>query len=265
MDGTALGTRMKFYEKQFRQKLSPHLPYVARLDGMNFSKWTKGLNKPFDDRLVDLMRESTKYLVDVCNGEVVMGYTQSDEISLVFREGLNYSNMWWAGRTDKISSFLVSHLTYFFNTNNDFKEKPAFFDCRIMQLPNRQEAINAIVWREQDATKNSIAMLAQSEFSHKSLENLNGSQMQDRLMLEKNINWNDLDRKYKRGSYVQRKKVVRPFTVEEIENLPLKHQARSNPNLEIERTVVDFIDLPIITKVINRQEVFFNGAKPKTL
>jgi tRNA(His) guanylyltransferase len=270
-DKSALGTRIKFYEKQARFNLHPNLPYVARLDGRSFSKWTKDLKKPFDDRLTELMRETTKYLVEQCNGEAVLGYTQSDEISLVFREG-KYENQWWGGRTDKIISNLVGLAVYYFNTNNDIPEKQgklALFDCRLFQLPNRQEAINSVIWREQDAVKNSISMLAQAHFSHgkpnSQLFGLDGSQMQDKLMLEKGINWNDLDPMYKRGSYVQKKVVKRKLTTEELNDLPPMHNARKNPEMEFERTTYAFIDMPIITKVTNREAVFFENADPATL
>ena len=105
-------------------------------------------------------------------------------------------------------------------------------------------------------------MLAQSHFSHNSLENMNGSQMQDRLMLEKNVNWNDLPVKYKRGIYVKRKKTSEPFTTEEISKLPAKHNAHKNPDLIIERSVIDRIEYPIFQKIENKADVIFNDAEP---
>lgn len=265
-DKTAIGNRMKFYESQYQIKVQPSLPYVARLDGMTFSSWTRGLKRPFDERLTQVMRDATKFLVEQCNGEAVMGYTQSDEISLVFREGA-FENMWWSGRVDKISTFLASTLTYYFNTFHNIEEKKgkmARFDCRVFQVPSRQEAVNAILWREQDAIKNSISSLAQANFSHKALQNKNGSEMQDMLMLKKGINWNNLEPKHKRGSYLQRRKTLKSFSPEELEKLPKKHEARQNPDHKYLRSEVVFLDMPILSKVTNRVEVFFDSQEPMT-
>lgn len=75
-------------------------------------------------------------------------------------------------------------------------------------------------------------------------------------------NWNDYPSFFKRGTYIQRKKVIRPFTMEELVKLPAKHEARSNPYLMVGRSDVKVIELPIITKIINKEEVLFDGAKP---
>lgn len=266
MDKTSLGNRIKHYESLDCLTLSPDLPYVARLDGMSFSKWTKGLKKPFDENLTLLMQDVTKHLLEECNGEAVIGYTQSDEITLVFREG-RYGNQWWGGRINKIVSYLTALTTYYFNTNNSINQKigkRALFDCRVFQVPSRTEAVNAVLWREQDAVKNSIASLAQANFSHAQLKNKNTSQMQDMLMTIKGINWNDLEPQYKRGSYIQKVTTIRPYTVSELYLLPEKHEARNNPSLEYKRTSYKLVDMPILTKVINREEVFFENVKPIT-
>jgi len=141
-------------------------------------------------------------------------------------------------------------------------DRLAMFDARAWQVPSLTEAANTFVWREMDATRNSISMAAQHHFSHKQLQKKNCGQMQDMLMLEKDVNWNDYPSFFKRGTYVQRKKIIRSFTVEELEVLPEKHEARLNPDLEVERTEVKIIDLPPITTITNREAVIFYGAKP---
>ena len=129
-------------------------------------------------------------------------------------------------------------------------------------MPNKTEAVNVLIWRELDATRNSISMAAQSQFSHNQLMKKSCNEMQEMLFQEKNINWNDYPDFFKRGTYIRRKEVSTPFTAEEIEKLPLKHNARTNPGLVVVRHVVDSISLPPLTKISNREDVVFNGAEP---
>jgi hypothetical protein len=105
-------------------------------------------------------------------------------------------------------------------------------------------------------------MLAQSLFPHKQLQNLNGNEMQDKMMLEKGVNWNDLEAKLKRGTYVKRIKTSKPFTADELKDLPPMHQAHKNPNLIIERSVIKEIEYPIFSKIGNKEDVIFFDAEP---
>jgi hypothetical protein len=106
-------------------------------------------------------------------------------------------------------------------------------------------------------------MLAQSLFSHKELQGLHGGAMQDKMMLEKGVNWNELDSKYKRGVYVKRTKKMMQFTKDELEKLPPLHQAHRNPNLLMERNSVDVVEYPIFNKIVNKEGVVFFGEEPK--
>jgi tRNA(His) guanylyltransferase len=255
----------KFLEKNFSPEIMiPTLPVIIRLDGNNFSKWTIGLNKPFDDKLNQLMTETTKFLVEETNA--VVGYTQSDEITLVLYSSDRKSDIYHKGKKQKILSKLTAKCVNFFNDRRKEllpeHDKTAVFDCRIYQVPTLHDACVQLLWRENDATKNSISMLAQSHFSHKSLENMNGSQMQDRLMLEKGVNWSDLAVKYKRGTYVKRIKTSEPFSAEELASLPPKHNAHKNPDLVMERNAIKEIEYPIFNKIINKVEVIFQDAEP---
>lgn len=256
----------KWLEKHFSPEIMiPKLPVIIRLDGNNFSKWTKGLNKPFDNNLTELMVELTKFLVEETNA--VIGYHQSDEITLILYSPSKKSAIYNDGKKQKILSKLTGLTATFFNEKRrellPNHDKLANFDCRIYQTPTLEDGVAQLIWRENDATRNSISMLAQSNFSHNEVENKNTDQMQDMLMLEKGINWNDLAVKFKRGTYVRRVKTSRPFTPEEIATLPEKHQARRNPDLVIERNVISVVDMPIFNKVTNRVDVVFNGAEPE--
>lgn len=80
----------------------------------------------------------------------------------------------------------------------------ALFDARAFVLPE-DEVVNYFIWRQQDATRNSIQMVAQSVFSHNELQGLNCNELQNKLLTEKNINWNSYPISYKRGSCIIKK------------------------------------------------------------
>lgn len=260
-----MGDWCKFLEKNFSNDIMiPTLPVIIRIDGNNFHNWTKGLGRPFDEDLTTLMIETTKFLVQETNA--VVGYTQSDEITLILYSSDKKSSLYNDGKKQKILSKLTGKCVTFFNEKRKEllpnHDKIANFDCRIYQVPTLHDATVQLLWRENDATKNSISMLAQSLFSHKDLQNLDGNQMQDKMMLEKGINWNDLPPRLKRGTYVKRFKTSKPFSVEELSSLPPKHAAHSNPNLVIERSVIAEIEYPIFSKITNREDVIFFDKEP---
>lgn len=266
MDFETMGDWCKWLERNFSPDVMiPTLPVIIRLDGNNFSKWTVGLEKPFDEKLNQLMTETVQHLVKETNA--VVGYTQSDEITLILYSSDRKIAIYNDGKKQKILSKLTAKCVNFFNERR--KEllpdhnKVAVFDCRIYQTPSLHDACVQLLWRENDATKNSISMLAQSHFSHNSLENMNGSQMQDRLMLEKGVNWNDLPAKYKRGTYVKRIETSSAFSAEELASLPPMHNAHKNPDLIIERSVIKEIEYPIFNTITNKVEVIFEDAEPK--
>ena len=82
------------------------------------------------------------------------------------------------------------------------------------------------------------------------------------MLLEKNIDWNTYEAKFKRGTYVKRFKKLIPFTKEELSKLPPKHQAHKNPDLEIERIMVDIIEYPEFNDITNKVDVIFNNTEP---
>ena len=143
-----------------------------------------------------------------------------------------------------------------------FAHRNPTFDARVWSVPNRTEGANVFVWREWDATKNSVSMAAQEHYSHNELHGKHGGDMQE-MLFQKGINWNDYPACFKRGTYMQRRKVSRPFTTDELERLSPKHEARANPNLMVERSEVAELDLPPITTIENREAVIFDGAQPQ--
>ena len=259
------GDRMKIYENQTCGiRLLPRIPVIARLDGKGFSKFTRGLRRPYDERLSNLMIELTKYLVKETNANC--GYTQSDEITLMWYVDDPKSSIYFDGRYFKMVSDLSAMASVFFNRKlveylPEKSDKWPRFDCRVFNVPTLDEAVNTFLWREQDATKNSITMAASAFYSHKQLHKKNGSEKQE-MLFQKGVNWNDYPTFFKRGTYVQRKRICRKFTTDELEKLPKKHEARKNPDLMIERWVVDRIDIPPLSKITNKVDVIVFGKDP---
>lgn len=264
-ENTNLGERMKFYESRYTQQVfMPMAPVIARLDGRAFHSFTRGLKRPYDERLSNLMVETTKYLVK--ESDARCGYTQSDEISLVWLAQEWDTELFFGGKLQKMTSVLSALCTGFFNKKlSEFlpekSEHMPVFDCRVFQVPNENEAVNCFIWREQDANRNSIQMAAQSQFSHKQCHRKNSSMLQE-MLFTKGINWNDYPDYFKRGTYVRRHKLNRPYTPEELDSLPEKHNARTNPNLEIVRTIIKEETLPPFSKIANRTKVLLHGAAP---
>jgi len=256
---------MKDYEKiESGKKFMPLLPICIRIDGKGFSKFTKGLQRPYDERLSNLMCDTTQFLVK--ETQSCIGYTQSDEISLIIYSDDYKKQTFFNGKIQKIVSVISSLTTAFFNSklNQYLPEKSnklAVFDCRVWSMPTLEEAANVILWREFDATKNSISMAARCYYSHKALYEKNGSEMQD-MLFEKGINWNDYPNFFKRGTFIQRRKVYKKFSTDEIDKLPINHEARSNPDLMIQRYEIKKLEMPPFSKVINRVGVIFNGESP---
>lgn len=260
------GDRMKLYEHQEAgRRLLPLLPVCARIDGKGFSKFTQGLQRPYDTRLVELMCHTTAYLAQ--ETQACIGYTQSDEISLVWYSDEYKSQIFFDRRVQKMVSVIASMTTAFFNAHlaEHLPEKAgelALFDCRVWQVPTLEEAANTILWREFDATKNSISMAARHYYPHEALHKKTGNEMQE-LLWQQGINWNEYPNFFKRGTFIQKRTVKRAFTVEEIEHLPAKHEARKNPALTVERSEVQRLDMPPFAKVTNRVDVIFSGMEPE--
>ncbi len=229
-----LGERMKTYEFQARTSLLKRTPVVVRLDGRAFHTFCRGLDKPFDLDFVDLMQKTMQFLCKNIQG-CVLGYTQSDEITLVLCDWQNLDTCaWFDNEVQKIVSISASMATLAFNkeldnkmiefaifdkntlklnyTEGEFsingrskyamwmnKRFKATFDSRAFNIP-KEEVCNNLIWRQQDATRNSINSLAQSLFSHKELQGINSKNVQNKMLVEKDTNWNNLPTTLKRGS-----------------------------------------------------------------
>lgn len=260
-----LGNRMKRYEAMHSSpRLLDYVPAVARMDGKSFHTFTRGMGRPFDATFSSLMVETMTYLVKETGASA--GYTQSDEISLVWEQSKPESQLIFDGRVSKMVSILASMTTAYFNRLlwNTWPSKALklpVFDARVFSVSSRSEAVRYLAWREADATRNSITMAAHSVYSHRDLHRKSSAEKQE-MLFQKGINWNDYPNAFKRGTYCIRRKIVRKYLAEEIEMLPAMHEARKNPDLVIERTDTWVPELPPIRRLANAVQVVFEGAEP---
>ena len=222
-----LGTRMKeFYEGIPKTKLMRRTPVAIRIDGKAFHTFTRGFKKPFDDILIQAMTDTTEYLCKNIQG-CVFGFIQSDEITLILIDYQKFtSSAWFDYEVQKVCSIAASMATMAFNkfftknvnyfemthehddTINEYcttlvnaTEKGAMFDARCFNIP-KEEVANLIYWRQLDAMRNSVQMVAQANFPHKELQGLNQEALKGKLHLEKNIIWNNYPIYKQRGTAV---------------------------------------------------------------
>ena len=235
-----LGKRMKeYYEQIPKTRLMRRTPVSIRLDGKAFHTFTKGFKKPFDEVLIKSMQETMKYLCEHIQG-CVLGYSQSDEITLILVDYKHLdSSAWFDYEVQKMCSVSASMATMAFNkffyknveeysesvaALQDFDiekkylekldkatEKGAIFDARVFNIP-KEEVTNLIYWRQLDATRNSIQMVGQANFSHKQLQHKSCNDIQNMLLTEKDINWNNFPTTMKRGSCcIKNRGVCKPY------------------------------------------------------
>ena len=229
----SLGDRMKEnYENRSKTYLVRRMPVIIRLDGRAFHTFTKGFKRPYDEVFHNAMNDTVKYLCENIQG-CKIGYTQSDEITLLLTDYENLDTAaWFDYAVEKMCSISASMATMTFNKFfaknvkeydmewkcgltpqsveiqkahydymeilNKAVEKGAMFDARVFNIP-KEEVTNAFIWRQQDATRNAIQMLGQTYFSHKELDKKTCNMIQDMLMTQKGINFNDMPIEFKRG------------------------------------------------------------------
>ena len=229
MDTSDLANRMKEYEKRNQYYLQKRTPVAIRVDGRSFHTFTKGFKRPFDDILMKSMQETAKYMCENIQG-AKLAYIQSDEITIILTDyDTLETDCWFNYRTDKLCSISASMATmafnkFFENNVDDYRfrkwdgvskyeegteeyiktllkaiDKGAMFDARCFNIA-KEEVTNLIYWRQLDATRNSIQMVGQANFSHKELQNKTCNMIQDMLHEQKEINWNDYPTVCKRGS-----------------------------------------------------------------
>lgn len=235
-------------------------PIYIRIDGARFSRFTRGMDRPYDIRMSKSMIETTKAIMQDYHS--LIGYTQSDEISLVFFDTEHETHH--GGKYQKIVSRLASKATAAFtriaveNGLSDFvaRQLPEF-DARAFSLPSLDDAARVLLWRELDATKNAISMAARTLYSHKKLHGKTGNDMLQ-MIAEKGIVFNDYPRFFTRGTFVRRITELRELSEGELARIPEKHR----PTEPVLRHRLVELDLPPLARAENLAEVLFTETEP---
>lgn len=197
--GDSLGDRMKGYERAARTTLPRRMPVILRIDGKAFHSVTRGCVRPFDDHLMSLMDHVATRLCEEAQG-AVLGFVQSDEISILVHnyKRLN-SEAWFDNEIQKLVSVSAAIAASTFTAQ---WPTPVAFDARAFVLPEA-EVCNYFIWRQQDATRNSIQMATRAVYSHAQVNDKNTSEMNE-MLHAKGINWNDYPVGCKRGRAIVR-------------------------------------------------------------
>jgi tRNA(His) guanylyltransferase len=231
-------------------------PICVRLDGKAFHTFTKGLKRPYDARLSEIMVETMNFLVEKSNAK--LGYTQSDEISLVYFKTGSNEQPYLGGKVQKMTSILASLATAKFNQliAEKIPEKKnvlAFFDSRVWSVPSLEEAANVFVWRQEDAIKNAVNMAASEFYSHKVLMNKNTKQKK-KMLEDKGQNWDDYPEFFKSGTYAQRKTIVLPLSEE-------MKKFKSNENKQdVLRSRIENFNLPRLKNEVSALDILFKSV-----
>jgi tRNA(His) guanylyltransferase len=205
-----LDTHMRIYETNHDICVLPNIYIVARLDGRNFTRLTRETHKfkaPFDVKFRDTMVETVKHLMN-CGFNIIYGYTESDEISLLFHPAENT----FSRKLRKLNSVLAGEASAQFSL---LLNAMGVFDCRISQLPTIKTVIDYFRWRNEDAFRNSLNAYCYWKLREdgldekKATQKLKGISVPDKneLLFRHNINFNDLPDWEKRGIGVYWKKI----------------------------------------------------------
>jgi tRNA(His) 5'-end guanylyltransferase len=260
----ALADRCKRFESaEAGRRAMPGIPLLARLDGRAFHTFTRGLARPWDERLATCMVETTRVLVD--DLQALVGYTQSDEITLLWSvPAAGPTDYPFDGRFQKLASIASGLASAAFTrlVAEHLPEKSRSlpsFDARVWQVPSREDAVDVFTWREDDATKNSLSMAARALYSHSELHGKNGPELHD-LLHARGVNWNDYAARFKRGAYLRRERFARALSDAELGRIPEAH--RPAPDFTAQRSEVRVFEMPPIRRVRNVVETLFEGAPP---
>lgn len=251
-----LDNKMRVFETAHDHCVLPGIYMVARLDGRNFTRLTKEIQKfeaPFDPKFRDLMVATTVHVMD-CGFRILYGYTESDEISIL----LHPDEDSFRRKTRKLNSILAGEASAKFSLSLGY---PSCFDCRISQLPNINQVVDYFRWRNEDAHRNALnahcywtlrkngqnAQNATQALVHLSVAEKN------ELLFQHGINFNDLPNWQKRGiglyweSY--KKSAVNPKTAESV--TAHRHRIKIDLNLPMNDTYSSFIQ-DLVIKFANR-------------
>jgi tRNA(His) guanylyltransferase len=233
-----LDRRMRVFETAHDYCVLPGVYMVARLDGRSFTRLTKDIHKfdaPYDERFRDYMLETTRHLMD-CGFKMIYGYTQSDEISLLF----SLDETSFGRKTPKLNSVLSGETSAKFSL---LLGDIGVFDCRISQLPDRDLVGDYFCWRQEDASRNALngycywSLRKQGKSVSQATRFLSGMSVAEKheLLFSFDINFNDLPGWQKRGIGLYWETYEKPAT----------NPKTGQPVVATRRRIVADLDLPI--------------------
>jgi len=188
-------------------KIPPNCWFIARLDGKGFNKLTKKMNlkKPFDENFKKSIVEAIKKVM--FNTGAILSYFESDEISILFKKDSDFFNR----RIEKINSILSSMMTTECMTQDFFKGFLPIFDCRLLVCPIEEDVFNVFKWRLNDSLRNCLNSYAfwnlvfsgkTNKQATKILQNMKANQKQELLFKKFGINFNDVEKWKKNGTFI---------------------------------------------------------------
>jgi len=212
-----IGDRIKKYEQVSKTILLPRSYIVLRVDGKAFHSFTKKMNKPFDDKLIESMVKAGERTAKQIMG-FKLGYHQSDEFTFVLTDTDSFeSQIYFDGEVQKLCSVVASMFGAYFNSEMGGTE--AIFDCRAFNVP-KEDVANVFIWRQRDWERNSVQMFTRSFYSHKECENKKISDMHE-MLFKKAKNWTELSDVYKNGTFITRggQRINKKLDYKEINNI----------------------------------------------
>jgi tRNA(His) guanylyltransferase len=253
-----LGDRMKDYERhETGRRFLPMLPVYARIDGRGFSKFTKGMERPFDQRMTDAMIETTRYLVKETHA--LVGYVQSDEISLLWKAHDYTGSIFFDGKIAKMTSVLASMAAAAFGRQirgwEPFEDRYPAFDARVLQLPLDYEAANMFLWRSLDATKNAVSMATRAHFSAKKMHGQDQRAML-KMLASAGVDFGAFPASFRQGTFLKRVVEDRTLTAEELEAIP---EGKRPDSPIVKRARIATMDWPPFHKIANRTDILFDA------
>lgn len=203
MKFSELDEKMRIYETTNDHCVLPGIYMVARIDGRHFHTLTKESGKfeaPFDEKFRDLMIGTVEHLMTKSGFNLIYGYTESDEISLLF----SLESEDFGRKVRKLNSILAGEASAKFSL---LYGDLGVFDCRISELPSKEKVIDYFRWRNEDACRNALnawcywTLRKEGQNQKEATKAIEGVSVADKneLLFQRGINFNDLPLWQKRG------------------------------------------------------------------
>lgn len=198
----SLGDRIKGYEGVSKSKLTRRVPVIIRVDGKAFHTFTRGMEKPFSQDLINSMVCGAVNVAQSMQG-FKAAYIQSDEATFLLTDYETHETQaWFDYSVNKLVSISASTMSmnFFAALQEDTGMLPVF-DSRAFNVP-REDVVNTFLWRAQDWERNSLQMYARAHFSHKELHKKNRADIHE-MLHHKGLNWaKDLTPQERNGTFL---------------------------------------------------------------